>query len=56
VLYWRQLAPDARHEVNLHLVAHIPGQFRGPASRAYLYYNADERWWVEPLAVAVKAQ
>jgi uncharacterized membrane protein YgcG len=54
VLYWRGLAKDARHEVNVNVICQVPGQYRGPASRAYLYYNADERWWVEPLGVEIK--
>ena len=54
VIYWRELSPDAKLEVNVNLICQIPGQYRGPASRAYLYYNADERWWVDPLAIDIK--
>src|SRR5262249_42738502 len=39
VLYWRDLAKDQKIAVPLDLVARVPGEFRGPASRAYLYYN-----------------
>jgi hypothetical protein len=53
VLYWRDLAPDQKIEVNLDLICRIPGEYRGPASRAYLYYNADNKYWVEPLAMAI---
>jgi len=53
VLYWRDLAPDQKIEVNLDLICRIPGEYRGPASRAYLYYNADHKYWVEPLATTV---
>jgi hypothetical protein len=56
VLYWRDLAKDQEVEVPIDLVARVPGVYRGPASRAYLYYNADVRHWVEPLAVTVKAK
>ena len=38
------------------LVCRVPGVYRGPASRAYLYYNADQRWWVEPLEVKLTAK
>src|SRR5207244_8844042 len=41
VLYWRDLAPDAVIELSLDLRAHVPGEYHGPASRAYLYYDAD---------------
>jgi hypothetical protein len=53
VLYWRDLAPDRKIELTLDLVARVPGEYRGPASRAYLYYNADHKHWVEPLQVKI---
>ena len=55
VLYWRDLAPDAKIEVNLDLVCRLPGIYRGPASRAYLYYNADNKFWAEPLGITIRA-
>jgi hypothetical protein len=54
VLYWRDLAPHKKIEVNLELICRVPGEYRGPASRAYLYYNADHKAWVEPLSVTIK--
>jgi hypothetical protein len=54
VLYWRDLGPDQTITVNLDLICRVPGQYRGPASRAYLYYNADRRFWVEPLTVTIR--
>lgn len=56
ILYWRDLAPDAVIEVPIDLIAQIPGSFRGPASRAYLYYNADAKHWVDPISVDIKPQ
>jgi hypothetical protein len=56
VLYWRDLAKDQAIEVPIDVVARVPGLYRGPASRAYLYYNADAKEWVEPLAVAIAAK
>jgi hypothetical protein len=53
VLYWRDLAPAKKIEVNLDLVCRIPGEYRGPASRAYLYYNADDKFWTDPLSMAI---
>ena len=38
------------------LICRVPGEYRGPASRAYLYYNADLKHWVEPLSVKVAAK
>ncbi len=56
VLYWRGLAPRQRVEVKLTLIAHAPGEFRGPASRAYLYYDPDHKHWVEPTDIRVRAK
>ena len=32
----------------------VPGEYRGPASRAYLYYTSDEKHWVEPIAIKIR--
>jgi hypothetical protein len=56
VLYWRDMAPDKKVEVNLDLICRVPGEYRGPASRAYLYYNADHKCWVEPLKMSITAK
>jgi hypothetical protein len=53
VLYWRDLGPQEKIQVNLDLICRVPGSYRGPASRAYLYYNADRKFWTEPLAVQI---
>jgi hypothetical protein len=56
VLYWRDLAPDAKIDVALDLQGDVPGEYRGPASRAYLYYNADIKYWTAPLTAAIKVK
>jgi hypothetical protein len=53
VLYWRGLGPKQKIEVNLDLIARSPGEYHGPASRAYLYYNADYKCWVDPLKAVI---
>ncbi len=55
VLYWREMAPHQHIDLTLQLVCRVPGSYRGPASRAYLYYNADHKRWVEPLEIQIKA-
>src|SRR5581483_5216596 len=52
VLYWRDLAPKQQIDVPVDLICRAPGEYSGPASRAYLYYNADHKHWVEPLKIA----
>ncbi len=56
ILYWRDLAKDQTIEVPIDLIARVPGVYTGPASRAYLYYNADHRHWIEPLQVTIQAK
>jgi hypothetical protein len=54
ILYWRELAPDQKIPLNIDLVCNLPGEYRGPASRAYLYYNADRKYWIDPVAVSIQ--
>ncbi|QJX00640.1 alpha-2-macroglobulin family protein [Frigoriglobus tundricola] len=53
VLYWRELAPEQKIALTVDLVCDVPGTYHGPASRGYLYYDADHKHWVEPLAVKI---
>lgn len=53
ILYWRDLAPEQTIEVPIQLICRIPGEYRGAASRAYLYYNSDARFWCEPLSMKI---
>jgi anti-sigma factor RsiW len=56
ILYWRDLAPKQKIEVPIDLICRVPGEFHGPASRVYLYYNADLKHWVDPLGMVIKAK
>jgi hypothetical protein len=56
VLYWRSLATEARVELELSLVAEIPGSYTGPASRAYLYYTDEHKHWTPGLEVLIEAK
>ncbi len=53
ICYWRSLAPNRKIEVKLDLIAKIPGSYTGPASRAYLYYTAEQKQWANPLKVEI---
>ena len=55
ILYWRGLPAGAKVEIELDLVCRLPGTFRGPASLAYLYYDPDRKFWLDPLAIRVFA-
>jgi hypothetical protein len=53
ILYWRGLEAGQRVEVPIDLIARTPGIYRGPASRAYLYYGAESKCWTAPLSIAI---
>jgi hypothetical protein len=54
VLYWRGLKPKQKIDVKLDLICQVPGTYSGPASRAYLYYNADQKCWAKPLQIEIQ--
>jgi fucose permease len=54
ILYWRQMGPGEKIDVDLDLICRVPGEYRGPASRAYLYYNADTKHWIDPVTMKVE--
>ena len=53
ILYWRHLTPEQKITLTVDLVCDVPGAYRGPASRGYLYYDADHKHWVDPLAIKI---
>ncbi|HYW78492.1 MAG TPA: hypothetical protein VE890_02910, partial [Thermoguttaceae bacterium] len=54
ICYWRCLQPKQTVDIELDLVAAIPGQYTGPASRAYLYYTAEQKQWCDPLQIEIE--
>ncbi|MFO0595155.1 MAG: alpha-2-macroglobulin family protein [Myxococcaceae bacterium] len=56
VLYWRGMTPKSENRVPVSLVAAVPGKYVGPASRAYLYYGAEQKTWVAGLSADVAAK
>ncbi|MCP4353566.1 MAG: hypothetical protein GY795_49585 [Desulfobacterales bacterium] len=55
VLYFRQMTPLEKKEINLDLKAEIPGKYEGQASRAYLYYTNEHKNWVPGEKIEVMA-
>jgi hypothetical protein len=47
------MAPEQKIVLSVDLVCAVPGTYRGPASRGYLYYDADHKHWVEPLSIKI---
>jgi hypothetical protein len=54
ILYWRALEPSALKQVDLNLLAAVPGRYEAPASAAYLYYTDEHKHWAPAVAVTVK--
>lgn len=54
VLYWREMKAGQKVQLPLSLVAAIPGEYTGPASRTYLYYTDEHKQWATPLRVVVQ--
>jgi alpha-2-macroglobulin-like protein len=53
ILYWRALPPSAKKDVDLNLLAAVPGTYEAPASSAYLYYTAEDKAWTKPVAISI---
>ena len=53
VLYLRALETGQKVTVPISLVAAIPGDYTGPASRAYRYYTDEQKVWVDPLRATI---
>lgn len=56
ILYWRAMKPEQKIDLTLDVIAETPGEYYGPASRAYVYYNAEHKHWVTPIDVKIKAK
>ncbi len=53
VLYWRSLAAGESVELPISVLAAIPGNYTGPASRTYLYYTDEDKKWSDGLRVEI---
>lgn len=54
ILYWRGIPAQGTLKATIQLLADVPGQFSGPASAAYLYYQPTAKCWTDPLSVRVR--
>ena len=52
-LYWRSLEAAQEVRIPLSLVAEIPGTYKAPANRAYLYYTDELKTWTDGVSVAI---
>ena len=54
VFYFRDLAPNASHTINLDLKAEVPGKFEAPATSGYLYYTNEYKCWSNTGGITIK--
>jgi hypothetical protein len=54
VVYWRALRPKQSVEFPISVIAAIPGEYTGPASRAYEYYGDEFKNWVAGMKVTIE--
>ncbi len=53
VVYYRQMLPNEKREINLDLKAEIPGEYQAAASCAYLYYTNEFKNWTISQKISV---
>ena len=53
ICYWRTIKPSETKTIEFDVTAEIPGRYTGPASRAYLYYTAEQKVWTNPLSIEI---
>jgi alpha-2-macroglobulin-like protein len=53
IVYFRDMAPGAKRELELNLLAQVPGRYTAPPSQAYLYYTDEHRSFAQPLQIQV---
>lgn len=54
IFYFRDLAPNAAHTINLDLKAEVPGEYEAPASSGYLYYTNEYKCWSTTGKISIK--
>ncbi len=53
VFYWREMGPGETKVINLDLKAEIAGNYKAPASSAYLYYADEFKKWISGNEVTI---
>lgn len=53
ILYWRALPPSAKKDVDINLLASVPGTYEAPASSTYLYYTAEDKAWTKAVGITI---
>eukprot|EP01029_Cantina_marsupialis_P012731 TRINITY_DN2811_c0_g1_i3.p1 TRINITY_DN2811_c0_g1~~TRINITY_DN2811_c0_g1_i3.p1 ORF type:complete len:111 (+),score=37.53 TRINITY_DN2811_c0_g1_i3:54-386(+) len=54
MLYWEEMGVDTTNTVVIDLIAKIPGNYLAPASRAYAYYESENKHWLQEMEVKIE--
>ncbi len=54
ILYWRALKAEETRNISIDLIAAIPGIYTGQASRSYLYYTDEMKFWEKGHTVTIE--
>jgi len=47
IFYFRGMKESQEIQLKVDIIARIPGKFKAPASRVYLYYTDEHKKWVD---------
>ncbi|KAJ3449060.1 macroglobulin / complement [Anaeramoeba flamelloides] len=53
VFYWRCMAPNQEIYFTFDVIAEFPGIYYGTSSRAYVYYDDENKFWNEPFNIEI---
>lgn len=56
IFYFTMMQPGQEAKFSFDVIAAIPGEYKGQASRAYCYYADEYRKWVDGLSVKINAR
>lgn len=53
-IYLREMGPGMEVNFKIDVMAKIPGSYKGAASRIYLYYTNESKFWTDSMTVQIK--
>lgn len=53
IFYWRYFKESEKKNLNIDLIATVPGKYVAAASKAYLYYTNEYKAWKEGVIVEI---
>eukprot|EP01155_Anaeramoeba_flamelloides_P038286 Anaeramoba_flamelloidesc29609_g1_i1.p1 GENE.c29609_g1_i1~~c29609_g1_i1.p1 ORF type:complete len:465 (+),score=114.42 c29609_g1_i1:1037-2431(+) len=53
VFYWRCMKPEQEIDFTFDVLAEIPGKYFSPPSRAYVYYDDEQKFWNDPFEIDI---